>query len=1217
MGLERRVAMVSEKLSSLGLSGVDLIVDPDLIDQLAHLTELDLGNCDLAVLPEWIGQLTGLTSLNLSGNQLTGLPDSVGQLTRLTSLDLSDNQLTELPDSIGRLTRLATLRLDRNWLGVLPEWIGQLTGLTSLDLSSNQLTVLPDWIGKLTTLTHLYLARDQLTMLPDWIGRLAALTSLDLSGNQLTMLPDSIGQLTALTELYIHHNELAVLPDSIGQLTRLTRLGLARNHLAAVPDSFGQLISLTGLDLSQNRLAELPDSIGQLTSLVELHVEYNGLTAVPDRIGQLTRLTTLRLSRNRLKALPDSIGRLTGLAMLALAGNRLTMLPDSIGLLTALTSLELSDNELAVLPDSIGRLKELIRLGLGSNKLTILPDPIGQLTRLPVLDLSGNQLAVLPDSIGRLTELSSLLLGHNRLTALPDSIGQLTGLTWLDLSDNQLAVLPDSIGRIDDLDRLELGGNQRLSTPPREICAQGPRPVVLFLRGLINSAVESWQSKILIVGEATVGKTSLARQLLGEEFNLDERQTHGVRVRSLPLPHPDKPDVTMALNVWDFGGQLEYRATQRFYLTDRSLFLLVWNYRARANDARIIGWLDAITARAPDSPILLVATHGDEDSPATLPHDLTNRYPQIVGVHTIDSRTRLGIDDLRDAITRHAAALPLMGARWPTTWDAAAHTIDDLPGLAATTHRLFRRMAEAGVPDRAAQEAIARTLHDLGRIAYFADIPDLATKVILQPAWLDARITQAIDSRAVTEAGGVLSRAERQRLWGDLADDEDDPDLPDRLIRMMEAFDLAYRVGNADDSPDVALIVDRLPDSPPLEVDRIWREKCGRPGTRQIAIIYKLGSRQAGIPSWFIAREHRYTTGLHWRHGALLHDRDPGTPAWALLSDDGREQPTITLRVASTYPVRFLSVLTEAFDTIVRDRYPGLVEERLVPCICQADGGGHCPHAFTLEELQAEATAEEPDADYKVRCPKSRRKIEAALMLDGLRGTGVTAQLDALHHKLDTQTSTLNAIDAHQQAVLNGIRTLLEHRANAGVHCPGLLTIHQDDRSGLLHRGQITVSLWCEWPSRPHLLDGEDGRYTIAKAPEALIRYLPYLRHLITALGLAAPVLGAVGVTLGDRVQAEIEAATRTLEFIEKCTGVAALIPEHGAPTRRARTIRAETGADFRALRDMLHALDPDNEKNWGGLSPVSRPEDRRIFYLCQHHTHELNYPYTATQPAL
>jgi internalin A len=206
-----------------------------------------------------------------------------------------------------------------------------------------------------------------------------------------------------------------------------------------------------------------------------------------------------------------------------------------------------------------------------------------------------------------------------------------------------------------------------------------------------------------------------------------------VCVRSLPLTHSERPGVTMDLDVWDFGGQLEYRATQRFYLTDRSLFLLAWNSRARATDGKVTAWLDAITARAPDAPVLLVATHGDENSPATLPHDLTDRYPQIAAACTVDSRTGLGIDELHDAIARHAAALPLMGARWPAAWDAAARALGELPGLTVTTRRAFRCLARSGVPDPDAQQAIARMLHDLGQVSYFSGIPDLATKIILKP----------------------------------------------------------------------------------------------------------------------------------------------------------------------------------------------------------------------------------------------------------------------------------------------------------------------------------------------------------------------------------------------------------------------------------------------------------------------------------------------------
>lgn len=241
-------------------------------------------------------------------------------------------------------------------------------------------------------------------------------------------------------------------------------------------------------------------------------------------------------------------------------------------------------------------------------------------------------------------------------------------------------------------------------------------------------------------------------------------------------------------------------------------------------------------------------------------------------------------------------------------------------------------------------------------------------------------------------------------------------------------------------------------------------------------------------------------------------------------------------------------------------------------------------------------------------------------MLDGLRGTGLTKELGKINDSLrdlrdgqKTANSILSDIDKRSQEVLNGIRALSRDRANAGVSCPSLLTIGEGRTRGLLRRTQITVTLWCEWPSGPHPLDGKNGNYPIIKVPEALARYLPYLRDLIMALGLAAPALGSLGIELSNQVQNQVDAATRTLTFIEKHVNIAGQVAEHGARSPDRHTIRAETGADFRALHNMLHDLDPDD--NWGGLSAVPRPEDQSIIWLCPHHIRDLEYPYAAARP--
>src|SRR5271166_1716663 len=96
---------------------------------------------------------------------------------------------------------------------------------------------------------------------------------------------------------------------------------------------------------------------------------------------------------------------------------------------------------------------------------------------------------------------------------------------------------------------------------------------------------------------------------------------------------------------------------------------------------------------------------------------------------------------------------------------------------------------------------------------------------------------------------------------------------------------------------------------------------------------------------------------------------------------------------------------------------------------------------------------------------------------------------------------------------------------------------------------------------------------------------LPYPdAKIVTANGASRPSAPAINPDersgLTDQVKDQIEAATKTLEFIDKIASTAARIPEQGTPLSSGRLIRAETGADFRALRDMLLALDPENEKN-------------------------------------
>ena len=81
-------------------------------------------------------------------------------------------------------------------------------------------------------------------------------------------------------------------------------------------------------------------------------------------------------------------------------------------------------------------------------------------------------------------------------------------------------------------------------------------------------------------------------------------------------PNSRKPKVTFM--TWDFGGQEEYYATHQCFLTNRSLYLLIWNVEDGENGlVSLKPWLENIEGRAPKSPVIVIATHIDKIPPAT------------------------------------------------------------------------------------------------------------------------------------------------------------------------------------------------------------------------------------------------------------------------------------------------------------------------------------------------------------------------------------------------------------------------------------------------------------------------------------------------------------------------------------------------------------------------------------------------------------------------
>ncbi|MCI5168325.1 MAG: hypothetical protein D3903_20095, partial [Candidatus Electrothrix sp. GM3_4] len=291
--------------------------------------------------------------------------------------------------------------------------------------------------------------------------------------------------------------------------------------------------------------------------------------------------------------------RETGATELDLSRQELTELPPELFQLTKLTSLDLKYNQIENIPQDIGQLVHLLSLDLDGNEVTELPSKLFQLKNLFFLGIGDIKLTTLPPEIVQLTSLTSLDIIANQLSYLPPELFQLINLTQLDLRANRLSSLPPEITQLIKLKSLWLYGNP-LTSPPYELATQG----IDAIREYFTSAEEGTQTvaevKVILVGEGASGKTSLTRCLREEHFNPREETTHGIRIKPWQLSNGDQQ---LRCNLWDFGGQEIMHATHQFFLSRRSLYVLVLDGR---RDERPEYWLRYIESFGGGSPVLVV-----------------------------------------------------------------------------------------------------------------------------------------------------------------------------------------------------------------------------------------------------------------------------------------------------------------------------------------------------------------------------------------------------------------------------------------------------------------------------------------------------------------------------------------------------------------------------------------------------------------------------------
>jgi internalin A len=309
------------------------------------------------------------------------------------------------------------------------------------------------------------------------------------------------------------------------------------------------------------------------------------------------------------------------------------------------------------------------------------------------------------------------------------------------------------------------------------------------------------EAKMILVGRGGVGKTSLVNLLVHGRYNPKETKTDGIAITQWPVKIGQDQ---VQLNIWDFGGQEIMHATHQFFLTKRSLYLLVLNAREGEQDGNVEYWLRLIQSFGGDSPVLIVINKAQSHAFDLNRRGLKEKFPAIRDFLQTDCESEQGLEELRRVVLRETDQLEHLRDPFPASWFSVKDTLAHLREREGENFIPFTRYqqlcAEQGVKEAVSQETLVGFLHDLGIVVNFRDDLRLADTHVLNPEWVTNGIYKVLNDPQIAEQQGELRLEDLARVL-------DQQEYPRKmhlyLLDLMRKFELCYEFydGEASSEP--------------------------------------------------------------------------------------------------------------------------------------------------------------------------------------------------------------------------------------------------------------------------------------------------------------------------------------------------------------------------------------------------------------------------------
>lgn len=446
---------------------------------------------------------------------------------------------------------------------------------------------------------------------------------------------------------------------------------------------------------------------------------------------------------------------------------------------------------------------------------------------------------------------------------------------------------------------------ERRLNVPREIRENGAAALSNYLEQLEKGAKRLDEARIIILGDKGAGKTCVARRIVNPKAPMTTKaeSTAGVDTHQWVIKEVKKDEIK--ISIWDFAGHTVTHAVHRFFLSERCLYIMVYNGRTE-NSNRLIYWLNHMKNFGGDSKAIILVNKQDNHK-VTIPiNNLKEEYP-ILGVYNFSIKEDFEeLEKFRSDIADYIKNNPSWKKQdIPLNYYEVKEELEDIFYNASDEKRLehiskkeFENIAQRHKVEDTNQ--LLKDLHALGISLWYQQMEQYDT-LVLNPEWISHGVYKIINWANNLEKPSINIK-DFPKIFKEDLERYSVEKSHNFLFDLMKHYELAYQPKSAKRLIIPHLLKEDRPDRLPVfKIDE--------------SLFIKYRAEQTLPPntiSRFIVRHHQQIKNnrLLWRYGVVLED---GKGGLALIREEDR---TISVSVKGKGKSGFIDELRTTLNDI-------------------------------------------------------------------------------------------------------------------------------------------------------------------------------------------------------------------------------------------------------------------------------------------------------------